>query len=239
MNSRQRRQRAIRRTVAAVVVLAVAGAGVGIGFAVWGGGPSGYSTGVATTASVEKTLSLSGVFEPVQQSAASFQVAGTVASVSVTVGQQVTAGQTLASLTSTALQDSLTSAQSNLSAAQAKLTQDESGEATTTSYVTGGSGGEPGAVLLADTATSLPTLAQAQQAVVTAQQTADADLQTAAADLAAAETACAGSSTTTGTVTSPVTGTAGSPVTGTSSTGPDAAACAEALTQAEAAQTQV
>ena len=69
------------------------------------------------TATVRQTLAVSGTADPVNQGTADFQVAGTVSGVNVTVGQQVTAGQTLASLDTTTLAQNVSSAQSTLTSA--------------------------------------------------------------------------------------------------------------------------
>ena len=57
-------------------------------------------------------MAVVGNVEPVSDAAASFQVGGQVATVTVTPGQQVTAGQTLGTLDTTALSETVSSAQS-------------------------------------------------------------------------------------------------------------------------------
>ena len=57
-----------------------------------------------------------------------FPVGGTVASVGVQVGQQVSAGQLLASLSTTALQQQVVSATANLASTQQALAADEASE---------------------------------------------------------------------------------------------------------------
>ena len=83
-----------------------------------------------------ESLDVIGTVEPVNEATASFQVGGQVASVNVTVGEQVAAGQVLASLDPTALNESVSSAQSTLESDNGKLTEDEDSQtsgATTTS----------------------------------------------------------------------------------------------------------
>ena len=208
-----------------------------------------YRTGTATTATVEKTLTVPGTAGPVDQATADFQVPGTVAAVDVTAGQSVTAGQTLASLDTATLQQAVTSAEINVSAAVAKLTEDEAAEAASTTTTTTTTA--PTTTTTTAPAKGNSTLSQAQQAVVNAQQTADTAAQQAGAALAQAQTAC-GSAPTSGTTTTtktpptktkPGTSTAaeastGSAPSGTSSTG-TTATCAAALKAALAAQDQV
>jgi HlyD family secretion protein len=195
------------------------------------GAVGGYRTAEATTATVRQTLSLSGTVSPVHEATAAFQVAGTIAALDVAQGQSVTAGQTLASLDTTTVEQHVSAAQSTLSSAQAKLAEDTLAQSSTVALststtassgsapATGGSGGAS-------------TLQPAQQKVLSTQQTADADSQKAATALANAQTACpagnGGSPTTTTTTQS----------TSTSTTTPTTipAACATALGQALAAQ---
>jgi multidrug efflux pump subunit AcrA (membrane-fusion protein) len=221
------------------LVLAAVTAGVSL-WATGASGATGYRLSSVSTATVRQTLGVSGTADPVNQGTAAFQVAGTVSAVNVAVGQPVTAGQNLAALDTTSLAQHVSSAQSNLTSAQAKLAEDESSQSSSSSATaasdTATSGGQSTSVdvtliALVTSVTSGPSLAQAQQAVVAAQQTADADAATAATALAQAQTACAGSGTTTST-TAPST---------TTTTGPtsDPAACTTALSQSLAAQQQV
>ncbi len=185
--------------VGALVVAAAAG-----GITAWAtaaSGATGYRTATATTATVEQTLTLTGTASPVDQATADFQVAGTVAAVDVAVGQSVTAGQTLASLDTTTLQQAVTSAETNLEAAKATLAEDEAAEAaaatTTTTAPTTTTTTAPNS-----SSPSSPngTLQKVQQAVVSAQQAADTAAQQAATALAQAQTAC-GSAPSSGTTT--------------------------------------
>ena len=110
--------------VGAVVLIVV----LGVGIATWAAtasGNSGYRLASVTRTHVGQSLTVVGTVEPVNDASASFQVAGKVATVSTTVGQQVTAGQPLGTLDTTALSESVSSAQSTLNSAEAKLVQDE------------------------------------------------------------------------------------------------------------------
>jgi RND family efflux transporter MFP subunit len=96
------------------------------------GGPS-YRTASVERADVDATLDSLGTIQPINQANLSFPVAGTVSSVSATVGQHVTVGQVLAQLDATSLGAQVASAQSALAAAEARLAADESSQATGTS----------------------------------------------------------------------------------------------------------
>ena len=113
--------------VGAVVAVVILGGGV----AAWaevGNGSAGYRMATVTRADIGTTLDVVGDVEPVSDAASSFQVAGQVATISVTPGQVVTAGQTLGTLDTTALSESVSSAQSTVAADEAKLVEDEESE---------------------------------------------------------------------------------------------------------------
>ena len=113
--------------VGAVVGVVILGGGV----AAWaevGNGSAGYRMATVTRADIGTTLDVVGDVEPVSDAASSFQVAGQVATISVTPGQVVTAGQTLGTLDTTALSESVSSAQSTVAADEAKLVEDEESE---------------------------------------------------------------------------------------------------------------
>jgi len=215
--------------------LALAGIAVAIALLATGAsGTSGYRTAQATLATVRQTISLSGTVDPVHQASVAFQAAGTVSALNVDLGQQVTAGENLASLDPTTLRENVSSAQSSLSSSDAKLSEDEAAQAssttsssstTTTTTTTAPSTTPPGGEGTA--------LGQAQQKVVTTQQTADADSQQAATALTRAQAACGGSGGgATTTTTTPTTTTTTSPPT-------NSTACTDVLDAALAAQQKV
>lgn len=76
----------------------------------------------ATTGTMKQTVSATGTVEPQQQANLQFGQTGKVTAVDVQVGQQVTAGSTLATLDPSSLQSAVTLAQAQLMAAQAQLT---------------------------------------------------------------------------------------------------------------------
>jgi HlyD family secretion protein len=84
---------------------------------------TGSSLNLYTVARRTVTASItgSGNLVPASQSNVSFKVAGTLTSIDVRVGDHVTAGQTLATIDSTAEQNALSQAQANLATADANL----------------------------------------------------------------------------------------------------------------------
>jgi multidrug efflux pump subunit AcrA (membrane-fusion protein) len=92
-----------------------------------------------TRSDVATTLTVVGNIAPVNEAAVAFQVGGKVTSVSVTPGAQVTAGETLGTLDTTALSETVSSDESTLSADEAKLAQDEANQSSSGSNGTNGS----------------------------------------------------------------------------------------------------
>jgi multidrug efflux pump subunit AcrA (membrane-fusion protein) len=114
-------------------------AAMGVALGAWQatrGGPSTSAFTVSTqqvkvtTGTIKKTVAASGTIQPGQEANLSFAVSGLINAVNVSSGQKVTKGQTLATITSTALQDQVAAAQATLSADQARLSSDTSAGAT-------------------------------------------------------------------------------------------------------------
>ncbi len=179
---------------------------LGGGAAAWAAassGNSGYRMATVTRTDVGQSMTVVGTVQPVNDASASFQVAGQVATLSATVGQEVTAGQSLGALDTTSLSESVSSAQSTLNADEAKLAQDESSQtASTTSAPTASS------TPTTTTTTTSPskggssagtpsTIAQDQNTLTQDEAKTGADQQQEAADLAQAQQACGTGSTTT------------------------------------------
>lgn len=132
-----------RRWTRKVIALAGAAALVvaaGIGVLVWAltrsstpASPVSITTQnyTVSTGTMQETVSASGTIEPASEASLDFAVAGKVTAVNVAAGQKVTAGQTLASIDPTALQDQVNAAQETLSADQARLSSDQSSKAAT------------------------------------------------------------------------------------------------------------
>ena len=172
---------------------------------------SDYRTVVASTQNVNAALSGVATIEPQLEATIAFPTAGTVASVSVKVGDTVSAGQTLAQLDTQSLAQTVDQQMATLTQDQLTLSNAMNGQGSTGGGLggTGGAGGGSASttasglssavtpvathygVLLAVTAdASDPAIGAAQQRVLAAQQQVDAAQSTAAAALSAAVTAC-------------------------------------------------
>ena len=195
-----------------------------------------YRTSVVGTGTVAASLDSVGTITPVNQADLNFNVSGTVSAVDVTVGQTVTAGQTLASLDGAALNATVLSAQASLASAQATLATAEASEtaasttssksattataATATTAPSSGSGGS---------GTDSQQITQLQAALVADQTQLDTDSTRAGVALQQATALCGSSTTSTTSTTTPSPGGGeGAPST-----------CSEALGQASAAQAAV
>ncbi|MCL4448813.1 MAG: biotin/lipoyl-binding protein [Actinobacteria bacterium] len=119
----KRQKRFISAGVAALVVVAV----IGIGFGVSGASSSSYVLANAHLGSVAQTIGTTGLLEPTTEVGLNFGISGLVQTVNVQPGQAVQAGQLLATLNNTSLQNALAQAQANLASAQAKLSLDTAG----------------------------------------------------------------------------------------------------------------
>ena len=184
------RRRAV--VVPAAVVLVAGGGAVAWGAS--GDGGAGYRTAVVSTGDVQQLLSLMGTVSVVDQTKARFRTAGTVGSVTATVGQKVTKGQVLATLDTGSLQDAVTRAKATLAQAKATLETDAtSGSSTPT-----------------PTASPTPDAAEGKVASpsAAAQQAADRALEEAARALAVATSACTVPAASTPTPTATPTATA-------------------------------
>jgi len=198
---------------------------LGGGAAAWAAassGNSGYRMAAVTRADIGQSMTIVGTVQPVNDASASFQVAGQVATVSATVGQQVAAGQSLGTLDTTALSESVSSAQSTLNSDEAKLTQDESSQSASTPSTPSGSSTSTTTTTTSpskggSSAGTQSTITQDQNTLTQDEAKSAADEQKEAADLAQAQQACGTGSTTTTSSTT------------TTTTNP--ASCEAALTQ--------
>ena len=196
------------------------------------GSSPAYRTSVVATGTVAATLDSVGTITPVDQANLNFNASGTVSAVDVTVGQTVTAGQTLASLDVAALNATVLSAQATLASAQATLASAESSETatttptpakSTTTSTTAPSSGSGGST------TGSQQITQLQAALVADQTQLDTDTTRAGVTLQQATTLCGSATTSTTSTTTPSSGGgAGAPST-----------CSTALGQASAAQAAV
>ena len=238
---RRRRALVIGGGAAAAVMVAVA-AFAGVSSASDGGG---YRTTVVSTEDVQRTLTGVGTIEPVDQAAVAFPVAGTVASVDVSVGSTVVAGQVLASLDTESLTTSLHQAEAKLASAELTLHKGLNGESTTGSGGVGGptpsassspsasaasvssASSSPSASTAPTSSTDTEALVSARHAVAAAQHQLDVDLAAAEQALADSTAACSPDS---------AVATSSSTSTTTLSSGPSNQACQDALAASLAAQ---
>ena len=200
----ERRTRGWRPTrrvlIIAGIAVVVLGGGIGA-YAATQSSSDTYRMATAGPATVTATLATTGTIEPVSEATVGFPVAGQVASVSVQQGTQVTAGQTLATLNTTSLAASVSSAQSTVATAEAKLASDQASQNVVTTSVTShsqtstnsGSGGQSSSnsaatQKLAALAKSLTT---GQNSVLDAQKQVDSDLTLVGADVASDQDASA------------------------------------------------
>jgi HlyD family secretion protein len=200
-----------RRIVIAGVAIVVAALVVALATSdAFGSSASGFRTATATTRDVASTLTAVGTVEPVSQASVAFAVGGTVSTVDVALGDEVAAGQKLASLDTTSLAATLHEKQAALARANLTLSKALNGESVGGSGSSGGRG-------TSNVSTSSPVsivnasvnvgdqgprggagdgdLAAARQAVVDAQKAVDEALAAADTAMASAATACASEGT--------------------------------------------
>jgi multidrug efflux pump subunit AcrA (membrane-fusion protein) len=189
---RGRKRRPLVIGTAIVVALLVAGGATA--WAASSSGDAGFRMTDVVRTSVDSTLGVVGTIEPVNDASPSFQVGGKVSSVTVAAGDQVTAGETLASLDTTSLSESLSSAELSLQSDDAKLTEDEdsetSGSASATSATASTSAAKSASTTTSNSGGDGGQISQDQAALVADTAKSSADQQQETADLAQAETAC-------------------------------------------------
>jgi HlyD family secretion protein len=119
-----RRRRGLRAGIAAITVgaLALAGGGVALATASTSGGE--YRTATVRSGDVTQVVDAVGTVAAAERYDLAFGVAGSVASVSVSVGDRVAAGTVLATLDTEALQQAVDEARSALDEAEGQLTTD-------------------------------------------------------------------------------------------------------------------
>ena len=197
-HSRRRQRRwAVGGAAFVAAIAAVAGA---IGTS--GGSGLSYRTASVERADVDATIDSLGTIQSVNQATLSFPVSGTVRSVSATVGQHVTVGQTLAQLDMTSLDAQVASAQSALAAAEAKLAGDQSSQtnptvsaavapaAFSTQTPSGDNTRAGGAAPSDPAATARDLLSQQQTQLINDQHRTDHDLTQEKQDLATETNRC-------------------------------------------------
>ncbi len=190
--------------IGAIVLVVILGGGV----AAWaevGTSSAGYRMATVTRADIGTTLTVVGNVEPVSDAAASFQVGGQVATVTVTPGTQVIAGESLGTLDTTALSESVSSADSTLSADEAKLVEDEDSQTAAASSTTAKPQSSTSSSSTTTTTTTTPsrsgtggqsaTITQDQTTLTSDEKTLSTDQQREGADLAQAQSDCTAANT--------------------------------------------
>ena len=84
-----------------------------------------YRSATASIGTIRQAVSATGTIEPKTVDDLSFTSGGQVTAVNVALGQQVTAGQVLATISSAALQSAVASAQATVASAKARLATDQ------------------------------------------------------------------------------------------------------------------
>lgn len=119
--------------VVGVVVIAAGGGGAWLVLGRGGrGGAAASQTFTVTAQTLQQTVGATGTIEPATESDLSFGSAGTVTAVDVQAGQTVTAGQALASIDASDLQDAVTLADAQVAQAQAEVSAAAGGTAAAT-----------------------------------------------------------------------------------------------------------
>ncbi|MGC5168001.1 biotin/lipoyl-binding protein [Luteimicrobium sp. DT211] len=132
---RARRRRVIVGGVTTVALVAVAGGA----YAFTRDDGAHYRTTTVATGTVDQTISATGTVASAARDDAAFSVAGTVGKVDVAVGDTVKAGQVLASLDTSDLDDAVDSAEDTLTTAQQQLADDLDAQSGSTSSTTSSS----------------------------------------------------------------------------------------------------
>lgn len=143
------------RVVAGIAVTAVVlASGTGAVYAATQGATGNYRTAVAEVADVSETLALSGQLASSSSVGAAFQVDGTVSQVLVALGDTVSAGQQLATLDVTDLEDAVTSAKDAVANAEQTLEDDLESQASGTSTTSAASTASPSTATSTSTSSS-------------------------------------------------------------------------------------
>ena len=193
-----------------IVVIVLAAALIG-----WEMTPSpspSYRTSVVGTGTVVATLDSVGTIAPVNQADLNFNLSGTIGALDVSVGQTVSAGQTLASLDVGTLNATVVSAEATLASAKVSLASAEATETASAPVPA------PAATTTTNPPSSSPTPAsqsdqqvtQLQATLVADQTQEDADSSQAGASLQQANASCGSVGATTSTTTSTTTTTTSS-----------------------------
>jgi RND family efflux transporter MFP subunit len=118
------------RIIIALVVLAIAAGGF-LAYSAWfgddGSGSTAFNTHKVGRATIRSSVTMSAAAESVDNAVLSFGIIGKVTSIDVSLGDEVKAGQRLASLESDDLENALASAEANLASTRIRLQQIQNG----------------------------------------------------------------------------------------------------------------
>src|SRR5664279_4672535 len=143
-----RTRRAMVLGTAAVVAVSV---GSGVAVALTRSSGTQYRLATVTRSTVDQTLQSVGTVHPINEQTVAFPVSGTVATTDVSTGSRVRAGQSLATLSTTDLEQQVSNDNAAIASAQQTLAADEASQSSTasststssstTSNSSGGAGG--------------------------------------------------------------------------------------------------
>jgi trimeric autotransporter adhesin len=175
--------------------------GAGIGWAHAGSSAPAYRTATAVMGDVAQQVNLTGTLAKVSQGSATFTTSGIVTKVDAKVGDRVSAGQILAEIDPTSLNDAVIAAQATLAQQKASLVTDENAAVATTTAATStpsasptaaptaaptastggasGSGGTTAGTPAANLTTQVNAIVKDSTAAATALSTAQADVTVA------------------------------------------------------------
>jgi macrolide-specific efflux system membrane fusion protein len=110
-----------------IVSAVVVAAGVAITGWAWAGSSAAAAPrlGTASLGTIRQTVSATGTIEPAQQANLSFGVNGQVTTVAASIGQQVKAGQTLATVDAASLPSQVAQAKAAVAASEARVAADQ------------------------------------------------------------------------------------------------------------------
>ena len=188
----------VRSMIIVAVSVAVLAGGGASAWALTNGTGSDYRTATAELGNVADTLATTGTLQSTTSAQLDFQVSGQVASVSVAVGQQVSEGEVLAALDTSALAASVTAAESSETSTAGESFRngrgvgDPSAASSSTPRTT-----TPSSTKSSETAqTDSAAISTAQAALTSDQKTTDADSTQAKSDLSNASSVCADTTST-------------------------------------------
>ncbi|HJQ42389.1 MAG TPA: efflux RND transporter periplasmic adaptor subunit [Jatrophihabitantaceae bacterium] len=252
MAGARQRPRSARKVVAVGVGAAVVVGGGGAALALTGSSGPDYRLATVMRGTIAQTVSTTGTIASVNSATLQFPVSGTIADVAVQVGDSVRAGETVATLNTTQLEQQLQQAQVAAAAARKTLADDLAQQSSGSDDGSGSDTGDTSTPTPTSTPSSAPrkpsgpstaqlvaAVKRAQQKLLADQHAADvdADLVASTKAIVAANEACAALLADTPT---PTASPSASPSNSSSSSATDdLQACQQAIADVQAAQQKV